>query len=522
MNRSPLAVVRPLILASLYLLTPWAVFAAPQESGTPSCLPSGVFHRAAGPDVVVGNLLDTRLYGTLGNRAAFAVGTVACNTGSQNLNWAGQSPNHPVIGQAIYRLKEGRFEQVGLSWLKHGFIAGAEDACGLGCQDPGTFSLLGIGCSDPYDSNLNGDQRGMGPRSDVNPSTAVFAYPFSTLLQTGDVLYKRLQAKIEDVAPGDNPGARYLAEGHYLAADDSAAGNQGNNASYREITFNAALEPSLLGTTQVGKSALEGWRDLDPTVTIVNVDVPGDGRFKVATKVTDRGNGIYRYEYAVYNQSSHRAAASFRVPLGNGVTTVSDFYFHDVDYPSGEPYEDTDWTISTPPGSVLWETDTEATDPDANAIRFGTTYNFGFEADRPPSPVNATIGLFRAGSPSQVSVIVPGPGVVSGLLLRGGRFLVEATFRTAQGQSGTAQPVQLTDDAGYFFFTNPNNIEVVVKLINACTLNNRFWVFAAGLTNVELVLTATDTATSTLRTYTNPLNTSFQPIQDTGAFATCP
>lgn len=108
------------------------------------------------------------------------------------------------------------------------------------------------------------------------------------------------------------------------------------------------------------------------------------------------------------------------------------------------------------------------------------------------------------------------------LCLNNGRFRVEATFQTNTGQSGQAKAVKLTNDTGYFWFFNPDNVEAVVKVLNGCGLNSRYWFFAGGLTNVRTVITVTDTTTGAVRTYTNPQNTPFQPIQDTSAFATCP
>jgi hypothetical protein len=49
-----------------------------------------------------------------------------------------------------------------------------------------------------------------------------------------------------------------------------------------------------------------------------------------------------------------------------------------------------------------------------------------------------------------------------------------------------------------------------------------YWVFAGGLTNVQVEITITDTASGTKKTYMNPQGTAFKPIQDTAAFATCP
>lgn len=108
------------------------------------------------------------------------------------------------------------------------------------------------------------------------------------------------------------------------------------------------------------------------------------------------------------------------------------------------------------------------------------------------------------------------------LCLNNGRFRVQATFQTPAGQSGNAQVVKLTEDSGYLWFFSANNVEVVLKVLNGCSFNNRYWFFAAGLTNVRVVITVTDTSTGTTKTYTNPLNRPFPPIQDTSAFATCP
>ncbi len=68
------------------------------------------------------------------------------------------------------------------------------------------------------------------------------------------------------------------------------------------------------------------------------------------------------------------------------------------------------------------------------------------------------------------------------------------------GGSGAGQGVALTSDSGYFWFFNSANIELVVKVLDACTVNDHFWVFAGGLTNVDVVMTITDTETGAQRT----------------------
>ena len=79
----------------------------------------------------------------------------------------------------------------------------------------------------------------------------------------------------------------------------------------------------------------------------------------------------------------------------------------------------------------------------------------------------------------------------------------------------------LTADSGYFWFFDSSNVELIVKVLEGCSTNNHRWVFASGLTNVLVSITATDIVTGTTRVYTNPQGTAFAPIQDTSAF-TCP
>ena len=105
------------------------------------------------------------------------------------------------------------------------------------------------------------------------------------------------------------------------------------------------------------------------------------------------------------------------------------------------------------------------------------------------------------------------------LCLADGRFQVELEFRTPSGimDSGRAVPFG-SDDSGLFYFFRADNWEMLVKVLDACGLNNRFWVFYAATTNVEFTLTVTDTQTGAVREYSNPQGNPAAPVQDTGAF----
>ncbi len=108
------------------------------------------------------------------------------------------------------------------------------------------------------------------------------------------------------------------------------------------------------------------------------------------------------------------------------------------------------------------------------------------------------------------------------LCLTGGRFRVETTWETSNGNQGLGKAVNLTDQTGYFWFFGADNVEVVVKVLDGCPVNNRKWVFLSGLTDVRVVTTVTDTKTGAIKTYENPQGRPFRLVPDTSAFDTCP
>ena len=56
------------------------------------------------------------------------------------------------------------------------------------------------------------------------------------------------------------------------------------------------------------------------------------------------------------------------------------------------------------------------------------------------------------------------------------------------------------------------------KVLDACTINDHFWVFYGALSNVEYRITVDDTATGATRIYSNPLH-QFASRGDTEAFS---
>ena len=366
---------------------------------------------AVGPDVVAWtiagqNSFDMDYYGTSGGIGGYAIATQSCNYGDMVANWYGGTDESPLISQNIFRYKDGRFEQIGLSWLKHSFCALSEPGCGS-CQST-NCNTLGIGCADTYWAGLNSN--GEGPRSDVNAYTGVYNYPFTVNSSGPGSIRANLQIANIDVDPGSNPGARFFVEAQYVTHDDATWGNQMNNASWREIGFSSISSPYALSNgpsaTNVGQPGIYAWAESDSSVNITEVITPNDGMILVGVKVSNNGDGTYHYEYAIQNLNCHRSVGAITIPTGGSVSNVD---FHDVNYHSGEIFDGTDWDSSVNVDSINWSTVTYDQNPNGNALRWGSMYNFRFD-----SPTDATAGeisldFFRPGSGSgfTASTLVP-------------------------------------------------------------------------------------------------------------------
>jgi len=398
---------------------------------------------AQGPDVIVGGLTGPSAWGGQSGISAFSIGTTSCNIGNVPLVWIASTPQHPVIGQNLYRLKDGRFECVGISWLKHGFTALQQNLCGS-CNANPNGNALGVGCSDPYSSNRNGNQSGLGPRYEVNPTSGVFPMPHSSGMPPATTsIDRRLQVLNTDLDPSQNAGARYFTEGQYIHRDDAQAGNGLNNASYREVGVSGSgssfnLSP-WIGPTVQQQPAIYAWQAIDPTVQIITLDVPNDGRYTVAYKVTQLAGGLAHYEFAVHNLNSHRAGrgVTINAPCGAIITNTG---WRGVPHHSGDgPYSTAPWTSTTATNGVTWNTQTFAQNSVANALYWGTLYNFWFDSDLPPTAIS--IELFRSGSTPTVSS--PLTGIAGAPEYQGNSFSASLDINGVQTNGSTPANVNV-------------------------------------------------------------------------------
>jgi len=103
------------------------------------------------------------------------------------------------------------------------------------------------------------------------------------------------------------------------------------------------------------------------------------------------------------------------------------------------------------------------------------------------------------------------------LCLNQDRFRVRVRWRNFKDEGGDGQAVKLTGDTGYFWFFDPENVELILKVLDGRDFNDHFWVFYGALSNVEYTITVTDTETGICRQYMNPLEI-FGSRGDTMAF----
>ena len=378
-----------------------------------------------GPDVVVGFVEHPTQIGEINNGlVGLSAATTSCNVGTDNLNWYQLPDNrHPVIALNLYMLgKNGRMEQVGQSWVKHGFFATNEDLCrgqgipGIsdgGCPriDNEDGQVLRPQCGDPYDETLNAREDMLGPRSKINPTSGAFGadaqdlsgYPPSTAAQ---------RIITADEAALMQQGARFFIEAQYIASDDSTSGHSLNNVTYREMRPTKSgnrwrfdfLTPQLRFIPAI--RAWEGAKFAD----VEGIEQGAKAKVVVAYKVTPI-EGKFRYDYAVYNMNSDLGVGSLSIPAA-GLQSGSEGF--KAAKSSGEIWSNDPWTAKTAGNAITWSAEPFATSPKANAIRWGTTYNFWFVSDAAPTQGKATLGRFKtandAGSPETVSVDVEVPG----------------------------------------------------------------------------------------------------------------
>jgi pimeloyl-ACP methyl ester carboxylesterase len=287
-------------------------------------------------------------------------------------------------------------------------------------------------------------------------------------------------------------------------------GSNGSPEDYQSFVFPAADKAGCVVVMPKSASSA-GWgtgndaQTVTEALRLVRAEMPVDDQ-RVAVAGHSAG-GAWAYLVA-YGSSSYSAVFTLSAPFYT-VSTLADSHYKppirmyygttDPNYTAARPSLEAQWGRL----GVSWEEDVQT--------GFGhNTWPAGSMADG----FQFLVGKSRAA----VGCVAD----ATHLCLQKGRFRVEASW-DANGASGKGQTVPgASPDSGLLWFFSPDNWELMVKVLDGCAVNGRYWVFAAGTTDVHYVLTVTDTLTGGTARYENPAGRAAAAVTDAGAFQTCP
>ena len=384
-------------------------------------------------DVEITRLQDPKVWGRNGayptGRVGIGIITTSHNVGTVNVDWIDAGGfgepldnRHPFIVQNMYRLREGRLEQIGLAWLKHGFVSTND-----GCPDPVAY-YLGVGCSDTYGNFTNANRQDLGPRSEVNPQTGYWE-PCGSHFDTGEVGYPpsvpgdcinshdtnnaphdtddhRLRVYDQDLLDADALNKIFI-EGFYIVAGDE---NIENNFAHRQVSM-IPPDPAPDWTSEPisnfrQRPAIDDWGD-----NVVTASPATEGKARVAVRVVPLSPTEHRYEYNVYNMDLDRQLQSFSVPVGPGVT-LTDFGFYAPVEDEEPQFSMSPWPPAVSSDLVTWTApapDMNVGEEFPNTIRYGTMYTFWFTADAPPADSVTALYQFKPGIEGPLTATLSAP-----------------------------------------------------------------------------------------------------------------
>jgi len=319
----------------------------------------------------------------------------------------------PFLIWNMYREIDGRFEQIGVSGVKHAFLT-INSNCTINCQNG---HILWPGCEDVYGMGNNDSPRSLGPRTFTNPNfsnseieaykgtweedCSFFDQDCSGSQETDSDSTQENRMVVQETDLGVS-GARYYVSAWYLIRDDI---NIFNTMGYKEYLITPSGNDWFFSETGGFKNGPASDQYVAPdTLDLINMEASsrvtskGKGHLTVAVKVEDLGGGQYRYNYMVENHDYDPQIDAISIPLADFVP-FSQLVFSDVDEDAGN-----DWTVDHTGGLLT------LTAPAGNAINWGTLYSFSFTTTAEPTEGAVSLTSLEGLSVAdlQADVIVPG------------------------------------------------------------------------------------------------------------------
>jgi len=374
-----------------------------------------------------------------------------------NFNYPYQgNDQHPNLIWSLYRRDaDGRITQIGRSGMKHAFLTtnvpatNPADSCGT--ENGG--HVLGRACQDTYGTGNNDSTTDLGPTRELLPAFGIWGRcgsvydPDCNGVQdspSGTFSNRMLVDEVE--LPAASGGISYLFESWYLVRDDINIYNtmatrgvvpswSGSAWSINNVDQNSP-DAFALG------SAIDRWvPDNTSTATAVNQELKAPrsivagstagesiyegGHAKVAVKVTDLGDGHWRYDYVVMNFDYARSATTgvesshtLRVLRNHGFRSFSvarnfNATISAIVYADGDGVRQ-DWALVDDGENLTWTAPN-----DAASLDWGVMTRFSFVADMPPSSATVTLGVTEPGAPGQYTVTSLSAGI-PGLMFTNG------------------------------------------------------------------------------------------------------
>jgi hypothetical protein len=348
--------------------------------------------------------------GSTNGRLVVAQDSSLRNAGNTGIAWYGKfdgifppygNDQHPYLIWNLYRVDaDGALKQIGVSGVKHAFYA-----VNFNCGCDGGHVLYPT-CADTYSSGSNDSSSDIGPRSEILPHTgqwgrcgSVYDANCDGVQDAGggahDLYEFRMNVIESDLQPPLSTGASYYLEYWYVARDDDAIYN---SMGYRQVTFqkNGAnwMIDQVPSTTLQPGPVVNTWVTPGASANAANAEMSSPlGRARVAVRITDLGNGQWRYRYVVMNfdyshaeidpahpsepnlhVTANHGFKTFRVPVPASVP-VGSLGFRDADLDAGN-----DWTATRADGFVTW-----TAPAGQNTLDWGTLYGFELVAGAGPA-----------------------------------------------------------------------------------------------------------------------------------------
>jgi hypothetical protein len=335
-----------------------------------------------------------------------------------------------ILVWSVYRLAEGRLEQLGRSGAKHAFNSvNFDNNSAIPCDCPGSGRIVSRGCEDLYNVSTNAHRDFLGPRDEITAHTGIWQrdgsifdrinntpndgipdgtempdgvcdHPSSAFLGSvrcqapaADALDRRMHVAEADL---ETPGARYFIESWYVVRDDI---NIFNSMGFREIapSFSTIWTFGFVGPFVNGPVIDAIFPEGSDAERVSSRVDTGEGRLQTVVEVTPVGN-LYRYEIFLMNFDFDRKIRRIEMPLPVGAM-VTDLYFHDGDADAGNDWQQQVDSV----GSVLaW------TVQSGNPLDWGSAFSFSFTSNLPPVAGDLTLDIQEVGA----STMLTRPGLV--------------------------------------------------------------------------------------------------------------